>query len=542
MTARATSLLALIAVLGTPGGARADTHCDFVTRPSCSCDVQLAELAAKQDTDCQPSTAACQILLPYFFPCPKIPADNPISVEKIELGHLLFYDTRMSDNLTYSCATCHQQAKAFTDAATCHQQDMGSTDGCAYSVGSTGQPTPRGAMSLANVAYARTLTWPNPNLTTLEGQAIIPMTGENPVELGLTTSKKKDEMLARFRAEPRYQRMFAEAFPGNADPVTLDSVLKALGSFERTLISGNSPYDQSLFDDRAISNSALRGEDIVLGTSAKSQAANCNHCHNSFNLTASVDFQDIAIESLPPFMNTGLYNLQCSHFPPLSPLNLFLCRNPPSPEACTNLSDNNPGLACNCDGSGPQDMGCYRPDNTGKYSITSNPEDMGAFKPPTLRNIAVTGPYMHDGSIDTLPHVIDHYAAGGRTIPADDPLLGEYAGVGSKSPTKGSFMFGFTLSQLSDNDRADLVTFLESLTDRAFLTNPHFADPFQPVACPGDCNLDGRVEVSEVITVVNISLGKSSLASCVSGDPSGDGAVTIDELLRAVDRALNGCS
>jgi hypothetical protein len=180
-------------------------------------------------------------------------------------------------------------------------------------------------------------------------------------------------------------------------------------------------------------------------------------------------------------------------------------------------------------------MGCYPPTNTGMYAITMKTSDMGRFKPPTMRNIAVTAPYMHDGSIADLNGVLDHYAAGGRTIPAGD----QYAGDGADSPTKGQFLRGFTLN---DTDRAALLAFLNSLTDQDFLTNPHFADPFQPVACPGDCNLDGAVQVGELITAVNVSLGNSTLASCIAGDPSGDGAVTIDELLRAVNSALHGCT
>src|ERR1700691_1459107 len=109
--------------------------------------------------------------LPAGFPKPKIPADNPMTAEKVELGRYLFYDTRLSGNGTQSCASCHQQARAFTD-------------GLAQSVGSTGQKHPRGRLSLVNVAYAAALTWANPTLTRLEDQALVPMYGDHPIELG----------------------------------------------------------------------------------------------------------------------------------------------------------------------------------------------------------------------------------------------------------------------------------------------------------------------------------------------------------------------
>jgi cytochrome c peroxidase len=518
-------LLAVIVALCAPAIAAADTPCDFVESPHCSCAVKAAELAAETgDTDCQPSAAACQIALPIGFPCPRIPPDNPLTTEKIELGRFLFYDTRMSDNQTYSCASCHQQDKAFTD-------------GNAVAIGSTGQHHVRSAMSLTNVAYAATLTWANPNESSrgtgaattygLEHQALTPMFGDNPItELGL---RSEDELTGRLQTDPRYQRMFREAFPTEANPITLDSVLRAVASFERTLISGNSPYDKSIIDDSAISDSARRGENLFL----TSENENCFHCHNDFNLTTSNDHQDLVVAANITFVNTGLYNVRCSDFA-LPTLDLLWCDHPPPPETCALQTDANPGLGCNCDGTGPQDMGCYPPPNTGTYSITNLSQDMGRFKPPTLRNIAVTAPYMHDGSIDTLDHVLDHYAAGGRTI-SDGP----YAGVGSDSPTKGQFLRGFPLN---DKDRADVLAFLDSLTDQDFLTNPHFADPFRPVDCPGDCNLDGTVDVNELVTAINLSLGTSSLALCVSSDPSGDGSVTIDEILRAVQDALNGCA
>jgi cytochrome c peroxidase len=500
------ALLGLAAALGSPAAGHADTPCDFVTAVGCSCDGQ----AAGSSVVCPMSHAPCQITLPRGFPCPDIPPDNPISTEKIQLGRFLFYDTRLSGNQTYGCASCHQQDKAFTD-------------GRPQAVGSTGELHPRGAMSLANVGYAGTLGWANPNLLSLEDQALVPMFGEHPVELGL--AGKEDELLGRLRADPRYQRMFAEAYPAADDPVSLASITRAISSFERTLISGNSAYDRYRIDDNAISESAKRGETLFL----QDEKRECFHCHAGFTLTVSVDAQGKVAER--SFHNTALYNLRCADLG-VQPLDLPWCEPPPPPLDCARMDSSQP-TGCHCGGAGPQAMGCYPPPNTGVYEISHKPEDMGRFKAPTVRNVALTAPYMHDGTVATLDAVLDHYAAGGRTL-TDGP----YVGVGHDSPTKGLFVRGF---QLSPQERADIIEFLKSLTDDEFVTTPRFADPFQTVTCPGDCNLDGHVEVSELITSINVSLASSSLALCVTSDPSGDGTVTIDELLRSIGSALNGC-
>ncbi len=345
--------------------------------------------------------------LPAGFPVPAVPDDNPMSAAKVKLGRHLFYDQRLSDNGSQSCASCHAQDLAFTD-------------GQATALGSTGEATPRGSMSLFNVAYASVFTWGNPLLFELETQVLVPLFNSEPVELGL---KGNDEaMLARLRAEATYTPLFAEAFPDDPDPYTVNRVVMALASFERTLISGRSPYDRYRFDgdEGALDEGQKRGLALF-----ESERLECSQCHGGFNLQDSVKWQDKAeIEVF--FHNTGLYNL---------------------------------------DGAG-----AYPAPNTGIHELTGHPEDMGKFRAPTLRNIALTAPYMHDGSIATLSEVLDHYAAGGRTI-ADGP----YAGVGSENPWKDPLVHGFTLSP---EERADLLSFLNSLTDLEALNDPRYEDPW----------------------------------------------------------------
>lgn len=420
----------------------------------------------------QPQPRPFEWTLPGGFPRPRVPEDNPISWEKIELGRFLFYDTRLSGNETQSCASCHQQERAFTD-------------GLEVGVGSTGELHPRNSMSLTNVAYGSTQSWANPLLMTLEQQTLIPMFGEEPVELGL--AGLEDVLVERLRADSRYRRLFREAFPGETEPIAVGTVVKALASFDRSLISGNSPLDRYALglDDDAISESAERGIDLFFG-----EKFECFHCHGGFNRSDHVMHANSPfIEA--PFHNDQLYNI---------------------------------------DGNG-----AYPPDNTGIYEITNHPDDMGRFKAPTLRNIELTGPYMHDGSIATLEDVLAHYAAGGRTIEE-----GPYAGDGSQVPQrlKSGFIRGFDMSK---REEEDMLALLRSMTDLEFISNPRFSDPFPSRSCPGDCDFSDDITVDELVTGINMALGDATLAWCVGFDPSGDGQVSVDELVTNINFALAGC-
>lgn len=194
--------------------------------------------------------------IPQWVPSPVVPHDNPMSDKKVELGHHLFYDKRLSADQTISCATCHHQEKAFTD-------------GRVFSKGMTGQPAIRNTMSLANVAYLPVLTWSNSSLSSLEVQALIPLFGEHPVEMGM--AGKEALLFERLKTEPVYQGLFREAFPeeaqsGEAALYSLSTVTKALASFQRRLLSFDSPYDRFRYegDQAALSPQAKRGEALFL--------------------------------------------------------------------------------------------------------------------------------------------------------------------------------------------------------------------------------------------------------------------------------------
>jgi cytochrome c peroxidase len=379
----------------------------LVGRARLGAALALASVACgSEDEGNGPEIEAYAWQLPAGFPEPAVPADNPMSAEKVELGRRLFYDRRMSANETMACSSCHDQARAFSD-------------GLALPEGSTGQPLPRNAMGLANVAYVVTYTWANPSLDTLERQALVPLFGEAPVELNWTGHE--DEILGRLRNDETTRAAFERAFDGEADPVTTANVAKALASFERTLISGGSPYDRYTYggDQGALSESAKRGLDLFF-----SEKLECYHCHGGLTFSASFRSKDTRVRE-PGFHNTGLYNV-------------------------------------GGDGS-------YPPDNLGLKEFTGQPNDVGKFRVPTLRNVALTAPYMHDGSVATLAEVLDNYAAGGRNVES-----GPRAGDGRENPFKDPLVRAFALTE---SERADVIAFLESLTDEAFLRDPRFAPP-----------------------------------------------------------------
>lgn len=342
--------------------------------------------------------------LPAGVSPPPVPAEAPMSPALVALGRHLFYDTRLSGNGTQACATCHEQARAFTD-------------GRPQGIGSTGQAHTRNSMSLVNVAYAETLTWAHPLMTSLEAQALVPMFGTAPVELGLPTSDLG--WLDRLNGDGTYQRLTAEAFPGLAR-LTVSHVTRAIAGFERAIVSMRSPYDRYHFDrdDTAISAAAKRGELLF-----HSRPLSCFTCHGGVHFS---DAMSALPAPRPAFHNTGLYNLA----------GVF----------------------------------SYPFDDTGLHQRTGALADVGRFKAPTLRNIAATAPYMHDGSLATLDDVIAHYEAGGRSL-ADGP----HRGVGHDNPNKDEGVRGF---RLTDGQRADLRAFLESLTDTALLTDARFANPW----------------------------------------------------------------
>lgn len=324
--------------------------------------------------------------LPAWVPPPAL--DQPLRAAEVELGRHLFHDPRLSRDGSMSCATCHEQARAFTvNRATVPGVD-----------GSPGQKNP---MSLVNLAWAPVLTWANPGQRRLEEQALIPLFSDHPVEMGM--SGREDALFARLAADPRYPALFAAAYPERDGAITLETLTRALAAFQRAIAGFDSPYDRYRWGGQAsaISAAAKRGERLFFG-----ERLECYHCHGGFLFTDNVTHSRLI-----------------------------------APEI------------------GFHDTGVARTGGIGEH--TGNPAQAGAFRTPSLRNVALTAPYMHDGSMPDLGAVIRHYEQGGRARgPATSPLLA-----------------GF---RLTPRERADLIAFLDSLTDRGVTSDPRFANPFVP--------------------------------------------------------------
>jgi cytochrome c peroxidase len=299
--------------------------------------------------------------LPRGFPTPAVPADNPMSAEKVALGRRLFFEPRLSVTGGYSCASCHNPARAFTD-------------GRAVAVGATGETLPRSAMSLVNAAYNISFGWTKPEVLSLEQQMLEPLLNEHPVELGLMG--REALVCSMLEADPAYSAEFAQAFPRNADRnsvVTFDNIIKAIAAFERTLIAGDSPFDHYVFrgEHDALSAQEKRGMQLFY-----SPRAGCGTCHSGFNFNGN--WRD----------SKGV---------------------------------------------------------TGEAAFANNGVGNQPMRVPTLRNIALTAPYMHDGRFGTLEAVLDHYASVAQR-PATDPRLRTF--------------------NLSADERADVIAFLHALTSR----------------------------------------------------------------------------
>jgi cytochrome c peroxidase len=312
------------------------------------------------------SSAAAQDFiwnLPPGIPPPPVPADNPMSDVKVELGQRLFNDPALSRNFSLSCSVCHMQYRGYSEVSATHR---GVDDG----------PGKRNAPGLANVGYFPLLTWANPNATSLEGQAHDPVFGEHPVEMGM--AGREGELVQRLSADPCYRKLFSEAFAGESTPISVTTAFQAIAAFERTLLSFNSPYDRFQRGElAAISDRASRGALLF-------RQKDCQTCHGGPNFT-DYAFHDIGLPR----------------------------------------SERDAGLA----------------DKTGQA------HDRNLFRTPSLRNVGVTGPFMHDGSITNITGAIMAHTKtdGGRAAPS-----------------------------VSEEEAGDIAGFLETLTDDAFISSRSF--------------------------------------------------------------------
>lgn len=323
-----------------------------------------------------------------------IPADNPLTVQGVDLGHKLFFDPILSVDSTISCASCHDPK-------------LGLSDNLATPFGVNGLTGPRSSMSILNAGFFENGLFWDGRSPTLEDQALHPV--ENPVEM----AESWPDVEKKLQQHPTYPAEFRKAFGIEcSEDITREMVAKALAQYERTLLSYNSKYDKKflqgdtnpfLLTDEEIDGYFIYFDDVA---ASGLSAGHCNHCHKGFGGLLTSD----------NYFNNNIEDVQSyADFP-------------------------DPGLG----------------------GVTGKQSDIGKFRAPTLRNIALTAPYMHDGRFQTLTEVIEHYNSGGHSF---------------DNSTPGSIIEGGL--NLTDYEKQALEAFLHTLTDTTYFNDPHYLNPFE---------------------------------------------------------------
>jgi cytochrome c peroxidase len=332
---------------------------------------------------------------PLGLPPIPVPPGNPVTVEKVELGRLLFFDRRLSHNDTFSCAMCHVPEQGF------------SSNELATAVGIEGRTVRRNAPTIYNVAYLERL-FHDGRETTLEQQIWGPLLARN--EMG---NPSVGQVIEQVGSIPDYRERFARAFDGR--PPSMETLGLALASYQRVLVSANSPFDRWYFgkDDQALSDEQKAGFDLFTGK------AGCSACH--------LVNPEWALFTDNRMHNTGVgYRRSMSKPPATSRVQIA------------------PGEYIEVRSDVVAEASEPPPGDVGQYEITENPDDRWKYRTPSLRNIALTAPYMHDGSLSTLESVIDFYDRGGVENELRDPLLRPLGLSGGEARQLASFLRALT--------------------------------------------------------------------------------------------------
>ncbi len=361
------------------------------------CAFVFLVVACQQEPETPPGTTMYDPgPLPELFIGFPAPEDNPTTDQGVALGRMLFYEKRLSANNTMSCGTCHQQKFAFSDG------------GNAVSSGLTGAVGTRNTMALINLAWRKNFNWDG-SANSLEEQAHIPL--ESTIEMHQNLSRSVNKL----QNTSTYPPLFLKAFGSSV--ITEENIQKAIGQFERTLISSNSKFDQEERGTAMLDPDELAGKRLFFMTHPEEmpgiplppnkRTANCFDCHGGKEFYT----RDLIV-------NNGLDNT---------------------------FAD--PGLG----------------------KVTGNPKDNGRFKAPTLRNIALTGPYMHDGRFKTLDEVMNHY---NNEVKKGSP--GIHPEMLVSNTGNAHDQLGLTPKEISQ-----VIAFLHTLTDTTFINDPRFSDPFK---------------------------------------------------------------
>ena len=343
-----------------------------------------------KDDDASEPTKVALDETPYILeygslPAPNIASDNPLTVQGVKLGRMLFYEKMLSKDGSMACASCHLQEFAFSDTAQ-------------FSIGVEGKPGGRQAMAVFNMAW-------NENEFFWDGRAhLVRDQSLGPIQDPLEMNETLENVIAKLSASQTYKDQFIRAF--GTDEVTSEKMSLAMEQFMNSIVSYQSKYDDFLEDTTVFSESEKRGRDLFFGEYNEffpdESGADCAHCHSGANFEND------------KYANNGL------------------------------------------DGDGE-----FKDD--GREKVTKDARDKAAFKITSLRNIAVTAPYMHDGRFATLEQVVAHYNNGLKASASLDGALEQTRGTGLR---------------LTEQDKTDLVNFLKTLTDNTLISNPDYASPF----------------------------------------------------------------
>ena len=341
---------------------------------------------------------------PLGLPPIPYPGGTPPSAEEVELGDKLFHDARFSSTGMVSCSTCHLSDNAFTDSP------LKVSEGIRQLTGTRNAPT------VVNAVYFDTMFWDGRS-PSLEDQALHPFL--NPVEMGL---ESHDPILEIVRTDPEYMEAFAAVYGKQGDAVTMDDVTAAIAAFERIQVAGDSPFDRWYFGGaEALTEAQERGFDLFVN---QGRCVSCHRVEQTQALFTDNRFHNIGV---------GINDIQAD-VPGLA--GAFLDAELTLQEVDLRvLSD-------------------VRTSELGRFAVSRGFDDLGSFKTPTLRNIAVTAPYMHDGSIATLRKVVEHDNNGGVTNAED--MVNDFLSGGIRP------------LNLSEEEIDDLVAFMEALTSPEF--------------------------------------------------------------------------
>lgn len=339
----------------------------------------------------------------FFIQCKQpAPAENA-QQQLVNTGRHLFYDRRLSVNNTRACGSCHAQEFSFTDSYV-------------RSIGALGDLHQRNARPLINLTLNKYFTSADSSITTLEQQINNPMFNTHPVEMGI--KENETAILQKIKADTLYRRLFAAAFPGQTNAVTIENIKKALVAFEQNITALNAPYDKFIAGNKtALTAQQQQGMALFFSDSLQ-----CGSCHGGKNFSEPVVKETNG--RIAYYHNTGLYSF-----------------------------GNN-----------------YPPADQGLFEKTGNENDKGKFRVPTLRNLQFTAPYYHDGTGLSLEDVVKAYERGGRLLTEKN-----YSSDGKTNARKSPLIRGFAITL---QQRQALISFLYALTDSTVLTNPAYANPF----------------------------------------------------------------